>query len=128
MIDVVVYDGNCGICSFFVNLLEKKDISKRFIFTPNNSQLASQLANQYKINDIAESVFYFKISENKVYKYSDSILEIFKHFQFCRWIIVVAQRIPQSKTLMDNFYHFISLHRSIISKFAGLKRCSVGLK
>jgi len=48
--DIILYDGVCIFCSHWVRFVAKRDVAKRFRFTPIQSDYGSRLARHFGID------------------------------------------------------------------------------
>jgi predicted DCC family thiol-disulfide oxidoreductase YuxK len=48
--DIILYDGVCIFCSYWVRFVAKRDVAKRFRFTPIQSDYGTRLAKHFGID------------------------------------------------------------------------------
>ena len=105
--DVILYDGVCVFCSRWIRFIATRDTSKRFRFTPIQSDYGARLAQAFGIdpNDpdtnavIHGGVAYFK---------SDAALTVLSHLPGWGWARVFFA-VP--KPLRDAVYDVVAKNR-----------------
>jgi len=115
MNDLIIFDGECNFCNFYINKLISLDTKRDFYFTPYNSKLAVRLmADSGFSSNYQESFILF--TERKVYVKSDAIIIIFKRLGG-KWKIpawIMNYLIPGF--IRDWCYDQVAKNRYIISK------------
>ena len=117
--DVILYDGVCIFCSRWIRFIATRDTSKRFRFTPIQSDYGARLAQAFGIdpNDpdtnavIHGGVAYFK---------SDAALTVLSHLPGWGWARVFFA-VP--KPLRDAVYDVVAKNRYRI--FGKYEQCFV---
>lgn len=105
---VILFDGICNFCNFWVNFAIKHDPKKRIKFAPFQSNAGQQLLNQQHI--AIESINSVILIENgKVFTQSSAALRICKYLSGLWKIFYGLLIIP--KFLRDFFYNIIARHR-----------------
>jgi predicted DCC family thiol-disulfide oxidoreductase YuxK len=117
--DIILYDGVCIFCSRWVRFVARRDVAKRFRFTPIQSDYGSRLAQHFAIdpNDpdtnavIHGGVAYFK---------SDGALTVLSQLRKWSWIrVLFAVPLP----LRNAVYNLIAGNRYRI--FGRTEACMV---
>ena len=105
--DIILYDGVCIFCSSWVRFVAKRDVTKRFRFTPIQSDYGTRLARHYGIdpNDpdtnavIHGGVAYFK---------SDAALTVLSQLPGWSWVRVLFS-LP--KAMRNPVYNLVARNR-----------------
>jgi predicted DCC family thiol-disulfide oxidoreductase YuxK len=105
--DLILYDGVCVFCSRCIRFIATRDTSKRFRFTPIQSDYGARLAQAFDIdpNDpdtnavIHGGVAYFK---------SDAALTVLSHLPGWKWARVLFA-VP--KWLRNAVYNLVAKNR-----------------
>jgi predicted DCC family thiol-disulfide oxidoreductase YuxK len=105
--DIILYDGVCIFCSSWVRFVAKRDVTKRFRFTPIQSDYGTRLAQRFGIdpNDpdtnavIHGGVSYFK---------SDAALTVLSLLPGWGWVRVLFS-LPSA--LRNPVYNLIATNR-----------------
>lgn len=123
--DVILYDGVCIFCSHWIQFVAKRDVAKRFRFTPIQSDYGSRLARHFGIdpNDpdtnavIHGGVAYFK---------SDAALTVLSNLPGWRCARVLfaapkALRNPVYNLVAKNRYRIFGRSDACMIPDAGLR-------
>jgi predicted DCC family thiol-disulfide oxidoreductase YuxK len=105
--DVILYDGVCIFCSRWIRFIATRDTSKRFRFTPIQSDYGARLAQAFGIDPsdpdtnavIHGGVAYFK---------SDAALTVLWHLPGWKWARVFFA-VP--KRMRDAVYNLVAKNR-----------------
>lgn len=100
---IIVFDGVCGLCNKFINLLIKQDKKQIFRYT----SLQGEYVKDLEIDENLESVIFY--DNAKMYYKSTAILKIFKHLGGVWPISQIAYILP--KSLRDIIYDFVAKYR-----------------
>jgi predicted DCC family thiol-disulfide oxidoreductase YuxK len=117
--DVILYDGVCIFCSRWIRFIATRDTSKRFRFTPIQSDYGARLAQAFGIDPsdpdtnavIHGGVAYFK---------SDAALTVLSHLPGWKWARVFFA-VP--KRMRDAVYNLVAKNRYRI--FGKYEQCFV---
>lgn len=74
---IIFFDGVCGMCNRFVDLILKIDNKGVFMFAPIQGETAKQMLPPLSESPQEWSMFY--LDERGVYKESDAFLEVYRH-------------------------------------------------
>jgi len=105
---VILFDGVCNFCNYWVNFAIKRDKQKQLRFTPLQGETAKQLLPRYQINPSSLSSVVF-IDNGKVYTQSSAALRICKHLDGGWKLFFALIIIP--KFIRDFFYNIIARNR-----------------
>lgn len=105
---VVLFDGVCRFCNYWVNFAIKKDPGKKLRFASFQSEAGQQLLRQYHI-DIAAINSVILIEKEKVYTQSSAAISICKHLGGGWKLFYGLLVIP--KFIRDFLYNFIARNR-----------------
>jgi predicted DCC family thiol-disulfide oxidoreductase YuxK len=92
---IILFDGVCHFCNFWVKFVLSHDIKKQFKFAPLQSETAQSLLNQYHIDQLELSTVVL-IDDHKIYLRSDAALRICKYLDGIWRIIYGLQIFPSS--------------------------------
>ncbi|HWR34026.1 MAG TPA: thiol-disulfide oxidoreductase DCC family protein [Chitinophagaceae bacterium] len=117
---IVLFDGVCNFCNYWVNFAIKRDRKKKLKFTTLQGETAKQLLLQYHINPTSLSSVIF-IDKGKAYTQSSAAIRICKYLNggwklFYGFIII-------PKFIRDFFYNIIANNR--YKWFGKNKECMV---
>ena len=117
--DVILYDGVCIFCSRWIRFIATRDTSKRFRFTPIQSDYGARLAQAFGI-DLDDPDTNAVIHGGVAYFKSDAALTVLSHLPGWRWTRVVFA-VP--KPMRDAVYNVVAKNRYRI--FGKYEQCFV---
>lgn len=105
---VILFDGVCGLCNYWVDFVLKRDRKGSFRFAALQSNAGRELlkAHSLPLVDLDSVVV---ITEGRVYERSAAVLEIARRLGFPWSIFWVAVAIPAP--IRDFAYKFVAKHR-----------------
>lgn len=108
MNDVILFDGVCNLCNFFVQFVIKRDRRNVFKFASLQSDFGKKILNESGLADAnSDSVILY--SEGKTYTESKAALKILKKLSGGWKLIYVFIILP--KSIRDAVYRFIARNR-----------------
>jgi predicted DCC family thiol-disulfide oxidoreductase YuxK len=105
---LILFDGVCNFCNYWVNFAIRRDKQKKLRFTPFQGNTAKKVLPRYHINPSALSSVIF-IDNGKAYTQSSAAIRICKHLNGGWKILYGLMIIP--KPLRDLIYNWIALNR-----------------
>ena len=105
---VILFDGICNFCNYWVNFAIKRDKKKKLLFTPLQGETAKQLLPQYHINTTALSSVIL-IDKGKAYTQSSAAFRMCKYLDGGWKMAYGLMIIP--KFIRDFFYNIIARNR-----------------
>jgi predicted DCC family thiol-disulfide oxidoreductase YuxK len=119
--NLIFFDGVCGLCNRFVNLLIDADKNHALKFAPLQGKTAAELLPKEFIQELKTIVY---CRNQQIYTESDAVLEILKSIGGIWAIFYIFKWIP--KLIRDYIYQWISLHR--LHWFGRLDSCRMPSK
>jgi len=104
---LVLYDGDCVICSAWFRFVARRDAGRKFMFTAMQTDYGRALALKLGI-DPANPATNAVLLDGEVYLFSDSALAVLSVLPRWRWARVFRV-VP--KPLRDRFYRLIARNR-----------------
>ena len=104
---LVLYDGDCILCSSWFRFVAKRDGKRRLLFTPIQSEFGRAVAFRLDIDPVnpqSNAV----ILNGKAYLYSDSALAALSVLPYWKWTLAL-RAVPRS--LRDPLYRLIARNR-----------------
>ena len=105
--DVILYDGVCIFCSRWVRFVANRDTSKRFRFTPIQSEYGAKLARTFGIDPEDPDTNAVVHGSNAFLK-SDAALTVLSHLPGWGWVRMLFA-VP--KLLRDPIYSLVARNR-----------------
>lgn len=115
---IILFDGACNFCNFWVRFVIKRDKKNRFRFASLHSEVGKELKIKYQLGNEIDSVVLIK--NNKFYLKSNAVLEIAKNLGSLWFLLNMLKIIPLF--VRDKVYDFIAKHRL---KWFGKQTCDV---
>jgi predicted DCC family thiol-disulfide oxidoreductase YuxK len=105
---VILFDGVCNFCNYWVNFAIKRDRKKKLRFTSLQGETAKQLLPKYNINSTSLSSVIF-IDKGIGFTQSSAAIRICKHLDGGWKLFYGFMIIP--KFIRDFFYNVIARNR-----------------
>ena len=112
-LNIVCFDGVCGICNSWVDFLIKKDPSKELRYCPLQSEIIHKSLRQQGVDPKKLETIVF-LKKGEVFVKSDAALEILKVIKFMPWLVSLALIFP--KFIRNIVYDLIAKNRYRIMK------------
>ncbi len=104
---LILFDGECNFCNFWVRLILKRDKKGLFKFAKLNSEVGGNIKQQFQLSERIDSIVLFK--NNQVYIKSAAALEIAKNLSGLWFMFGVFKIIPTF--ISDAVYDFVAKNR-----------------
>lgn len=109
--NVILFDGNCELCNFWISFIKKKDIHHKLCYYSLQSDIAEQILNELKIKQRnIDSIFFIEGKELNIK--SEAILKILNSLNFK--FIFLIKIFPEF--IRDFIYDLVSKNRYIFQK------------
>ncbi len=105
---LILFDGICNFCNYWVNFAIKRDHKKKLRFTTLQGETAKQLLPQYHINPTSLSSVIL-IDKGKAYTQSSAALRMYRYLDGGWKLFYGLMIIP--KFIRDFFYNIIARNR-----------------
>lgn len=112
---VILFDGVCNFCNYWVNFILDRDKKNIFRFAALQSEKGYELLDKFNLPK-GDFDSFILIADNKVFKKSSAVFKIAKHLNGWPKIIIPFSILPHSLT--DIIYDLIAKNRY---KFFGKK-------
>lgn len=105
---IILFDGVCNFCNFWVNFVIKRDVDDIFRFASLQSNIAKKLMSKFDFDSSSLDTFVL-IANNKLYTKSTAALLVGKKLRSPIKIIYLLIVLP--KILRDFVYDLIARYR-----------------
>jgi predicted DCC family thiol-disulfide oxidoreductase YuxK len=105
---IVIFDGVCNFCNGAVDFIISRDPKCEFVFTPMQSDLAKELTEKYRIDNVGVDTFLL-IKNGRCYIWSDAALEIARDLEGFWYLCLIFKVVPRS--VRDFFYRVFARNR-----------------
>jgi predicted DCC family thiol-disulfide oxidoreductase YuxK len=120
---IIIYDGECGICSAIAEWIRSKDKKNQFGILPNQDFDFGQFENNLTINEVMKSVILIEKQNGKYYKASRAVFEIAKKLGGIFKVFGIIGANPFISFILDPIYYIIARNRRQLSLLLGYKAC-----
>jgi predicted DCC family thiol-disulfide oxidoreductase YuxK len=103
---IVLFDGVCGLCNQFVDLLLRHDKKEHLLFAPLQGETARGLALNIDLTGLQTVVFY---KHGQLFIKSDAVIEIFSSMGGLWRVFRLGRLIP--KNVRDHIYDWVARNR-----------------
>ena len=108
---IILFDGICNFCNYWVDFIIKRDKDKTLKFATLQSDAGKKIANQFSIvNKNIDSIIFIK--GRNYFARSDAVLEIAKELKSVWKILYLLKVIPRH--LRNFIYDLIAKYRYAI--------------
>ena len=104
---IIFFDGVCGMCNRFVDLILRIDNKGVFRFAPVQGETAKQLLPPLSEAPQEWSMFY--LDERGIYKESDAFLEVYRHLGGAWRFLSLLRLVPRG--IRDFVYRIVARNR-----------------
>jgi len=108
---VVLYDGDCPLCSRFVKFLLSVDKQKVLKFSPLSSTTSHSIIDRFPEVKELDSVVFYEPEESIKFK-SEAVVAILMQIKGWRWLAMIIGIFPRA--MSDFFYDIIARNRKRI--------------
>lgn len=112
MDNIVLYDGECGFCNFWVQWILKHDSERRFRFAPLQGEFGQQFLSSNRLSTTVFDTVYF-IKSDKYYSKLGAIAEIGNTLGGAYSLLMAAKFLPDF--IADGIYGAVSRNRKKIA-------------
>jgi predicted DCC family thiol-disulfide oxidoreductase YuxK len=91
---IVFFDGVCGMCNFFVNVLLRIDRRQVFLIAPLQGETAARLLPPLSAKPEEWSMIVLD-EKGKVFDQSDASLEVYRRLGGLWWLLSLARFVPR---------------------------------
>jgi predicted DCC family thiol-disulfide oxidoreductase YuxK len=104
---LILFDGECNFCNFWVRFILKRDKKGVFKFATLNSEIGGNIKQQFQLSERIDSIVLLK--NNQVYIKSAAALEIARNLSGLWFLLGVFKIIPTF--ISDAVYDFVAKNR-----------------
>ena len=109
---IVLFDGDCNFCNYWVKYVIERDKKDAFRFTSLQSETGKKLLKKYNLKDDLETVVLIK--NNAAKTKSTAALHIFKGLGGVHQLVIIFIVVP--KFIRDWFYGIVAKYRKQLMK------------
>ena len=109
---IVLYDGSCGFCNFWVKWILDKDKKHNFRFASLQSDFGQEFLKKNTLNTTEFDTLYIVNDKGNYKKKLDAVVEISKNIGGVYYLASVGLLLPQF--LADKLYDLIAKNRKKI--------------
>jgi len=117
---IIFFDGVCGICNTFVNIVRRADRKHIFRFAPLQGETARKMLPPLPDDPLTWSMIYLD-EQGRIFDQSDASLQVYRRLGGPWWLLSLLRFIPLA--IRTPAYRFIA--RSRYKWFAKRDTCRV---
>lgn len=106
---IVFFDGDCGVCNFWVQWILKRDHNNRFLFASLQSDFGQRFLTERKLNTEVFNTLYLWKPNHYYLEKSKAVLQIANILGGIYKLSAIGKIIP--RFLSDRIYDLISKNR-----------------
>jgi predicted DCC family thiol-disulfide oxidoreductase YuxK len=115
--NIILYDGDCGLCNRSVQFILKHERNQNLQFTSLQSSFSKKIFSELDIKtDFDESILFYR--DGKLVSKSKAVLRIIPFLKWYFYPFLVIWLIPNF--IRDMFYDFVARNRKRFSKVCKL--------
>lgn len=103
---IVFFDGQCGLCDWFVNFVISEDHNRVLLFSPLQGETAKTVISHIELDKLQSVILY---DNNQLYRQSDAILRTLGYLGGLWRLLELAKIFP--RPLRDRIYDYIAKRR-----------------
>lgn len=104
---IIFFDGVCGMCNAFVNIVLRADRKGIFLFAPLQGTTARELLPPLDADPREWSMIY--LDETAVHDQSDASLQVYRRLGGLWWLLSLARFVP--RRVRNPVYRIIARNR-----------------
>ncbi|MDX1471173.1 MAG: DCC1-like thiol-disulfide oxidoreductase family protein [Flavobacteriaceae bacterium] len=106
---LILFDGVCNLCNFWVQYIIKRDRNDVFRFAPLQSEIIKVIENQFNVDlSKVDSIVYYSETSGLTVK-SDAVIDIAKNLGYPYKLLSLFSILP--KKVRNSIYDFIARNR-----------------
>ena len=105
--NIILFDGDCNFCNYWVNFVLKRDKKDSFKFASLNSEIGKKLRLQYSISPNLDSVLLIK--NNRAFIKSAAAIEIARNLSGWWFLLAIFKIVPT--IVSDAVYDVVAKNR-----------------
>lgn len=123
--NILIYDADCGICTYLANWILKKDYKNLIEIVPFQTFDFEIYNFSINIELAQKTVIFINSSKNQYFIQSRAIFEILKSLDSLYKLIGIIFSNKLCSLIFDPFYQLIAKNRAFISQKLGLTTCKI---
>jgi predicted DCC family thiol-disulfide oxidoreductase YuxK len=104
---LILFDGVCGMCNTFVDLVLRADRKQTFLFAPLQGDTARTMLPAFSDDPREWSMVY--VDEAGIHDQSDASLEVYRRLRGFWWLLSLARYVP--RFIRTPIYRLIARNR-----------------
>lgn len=105
---IILFDGVCNFCNFWINFVIRYDSKNLFLFSPLQSKSGQEILKQFNLSTTDFNTFIL-VEGNQYSTKSDAVLKIAANLKGISRILVIGKIFP--KFIRDYLYDLIAKNR-----------------
>jgi predicted DCC family thiol-disulfide oxidoreductase YuxK len=125
MKDILIFDGDCGICTYTAEFIEKRVDKNSLDIKPYQVLALKKIHNDLDEEMTSKSVYFYQNSNKQIYSKSKAIFLALKKMNGVYKVMGYLLDNPLFVFIFNPIYNIIARNRTRISKMYGLNACNI---
>jgi predicted DCC family thiol-disulfide oxidoreductase YuxK len=125
MKDILIFDGDCGICTFTAEFIKKRVDKISLEIKPYQVLDLKNIHSELDEDMTSKSVYFFKNKNNQIYSKSKAVFLALKKMNGFYKIMGYLLDNPLFVFIFNPIYNIVARNRTKISKMFGLNACNI---
>lgn len=125
MKDLLIFDGDCGICTYTAEFIEKRVDNNSLDIKPYQVLALKKIHNDLGEDMTSKSVYFYQNSNKQIYSKSKAVFLALKKMNGLYKIMGYLLDNPLFVFIFNPIYNIVARNRTKISKMFGLNACNI---
>jgi len=125
MSDLLIFDGDCGICTSTAEFIKKRADESFITVKPYQVLNLSEIHNELNAEKTSKSVYFYEVNTSRIYSKSKAVFMVFKRMNGIYKVMGYLLDNPLLVFISNPIYNLIAKNRTKISEFFGLNACKI---
>lgn len=122
--DLVIFDGDCGVCSYFAGWIERHDYKDNFDVKPYQMLDLEMIHPDISVES-AEKTMFLITSDKQVFTHARGVFEIAKRLTGIYGLLGGLIANAFFGAMFKPLYRLVASNRSRLSRLFGLNACAI---
>ncbi len=109
---IILYDGHCPLCHYWIRYAIKKDVNNKLYFAPLQGEFGKAFVVENKLTDFDTVILYFP--NNEPFIYSEAVCELLKYLKIRNFLYYLLMITPQ--IISNTAYRLVARTRYLLYK------------
>ncbi len=125
MSDLLIFDGDCGICTTTAEYIKKRSNESFIKVKPYQVLNLNEIHNELNAVKTSKSVYFYEVNTSRIYSKSKAVFMALKKMNGVYKVMGYLLDNPLFVFISNPIYNLIAKNRTKISKLFGLNACKI---